>query len=102
MEIYASPMKTFLLFFALIISASLHAQLPFTLKGQVSNLKDGDRIFLAYNVEGKDHFDSAIVSNERFSFTGSLRFPVSAALYLHKNPYVNKPARGEQMDYFRF
>lgn len=95
-------MKTFILFFSFITTVSLQAQHPFTLKGRVSNLNNGDKIFLTYNVEGKDQYDSAIVSNGRFTFNGNLQFPVSASLYLHKNPYVNKPARGEKMDYFRF
>ena len=95
-------MKTFFLFFSFIITVSLQAQHPFTLKGRVSNLKNGDKVFLTYNVEGKDQYDSAIVSNGQFTFNGNLPFPVSASLYLHKNPYVNKPARGEKMDFFRF
>ncbi len=37
-----------------------------------------------------------------FLFTGDLEFPVFAALYLHKNPYKTKLAKGESMDYYRF
>lgn len=95
-------MKTLFLFLAFLVSFTLHAQHPFTLKGKVDNLKNGDKIFLTYTSNDKDIFDSAMVKNGQFTFKGAVHFPVMAALYLHKNPYVNKLARGENIDYLRF
>lgn len=80
----------------------LFAQKNFELNGKVDALKNGDKIYLVYQLEDQQIADSTTVENGRFVFKGQLDFPVFSALYLHKNPYVQRPAKGEQMDYFRF
>lgn len=78
------------------------AQHTFVIDAKVDALKDGDKVFLVYTVADRQLADSVQVHNGSFVFRGRLQYPVLAALYLHKNPYVNKPARGEKMDYLRF
>lgn len=80
----------------------LFAQKNFELNGKVDALKNGDKIYLVYQLEDQQIADSATVENGRFVFKGQLDFPVLSSLFLHKNPYVQRPAKGEQMDYFRF
>jgi peroxiredoxin len=46
--------------------------------------------------------DSANVQNGSFHFTGAVAQPAQASLYLNKNPLVNKVAKGENLDIFRF
>ncbi|MBO9563894.1 MAG: AhpC/TSA family protein [Niastella sp.] len=82
---------------------SLPAQDGFTITGKVDALKNGDKVFLVYQVEDQQITDSALVqTGGRFVFKGKLDYPVYSGLFLHKNPYVDKLARGEHMDYFRW
>lgn len=84
--------------------------LPFFVRGQnayhingaILQLKDGAKIFLIYEIEGRSVVDSTVSQNGNFSFSGEVDYPISSSLYLNKNPYVNRPARNEQMDFFRF
>lgn len=80
----------------------LLAQGRFEIEGKVDSLKNGDKIYLVYQIEDLQKSDSAQVQNGRFAFKGKLEYPVYSTLYLHKNPYVNKLARSEKMDFFRF
>jgi len=89
----------FLLFFLQPILLS--AQHEYSIKGKVPGLKDGDKLYLVYPVADRQIADSTLVKGGDFSFSGKLDYPVYGAIYLHKNPYVNRPARGENMDYFR-
>lgn len=81
---------------------TLGAQGRFKIEVKVDALKNGDKIYLVYQVGDQHKTDSALVQNGQFAFEGKLAYPVSSSLFLHKNPYVNKPAPGERMDYFRF
>ncbi|MCF6405488.1 AhpC/TSA family protein [Chitinophaga filiformis] len=86
----------------LFIPSMLMAQNSFKVEGKVDALKTGDKIFLVYQLDDKQITDSAIVQDGRFVFTGKLEYPVYSSIFLHKNPYVYKLAKGETMDFFRF
>ncbi|MDM1295825.1 AhpC/TSA family protein [Sphingobacterium sp. N143] len=88
--------------FIFVVPFFVAAQQPYKIKGTVDQLKDGSKIFLIYEIEGKSVVDSTVSQDGNFLFSGRLAYPVSASLYLHKNPYVEKPAPEERMDYIRF
>lgn len=90
-----------LLLFICLHPLTLLAQGNFEIEGKVDSLKNGNRIYLVYQAEDQQLTDSAQVQNGTFHFKGKLAYPVYSTLYLHKNPYVNRPAPGEKMDYFR-
>lgn len=94
-------MKRWLLLFVLAQPLLLMAQANYKIKGQVAALKNGDKLFLVYQIDDRQISDSALVKDGSFSFNGKLDYPVYGAIYLHKNPYVSKLAKGEKMDYFR-
>ncbi|SEW51774.1 TlpA disulfide reductase family protein [Chitinophaga arvensicola] len=94
-------MRISLLVACLLLSHGLLAQDKFELTGKVDALKNGDRIYLVYQVEDKQITDSARVEKGRFIFKHQLAYPVYAALYLNKNPYINKLAPHETVDYAR-
>jgi thiol-disulfide isomerase/thioredoxin len=85
-----------------LISFSISAQQQYTIQASAGKLRNGDKVFLVYQSDNQQHDDSTTVMDGRFSFSGNLEFPVFAALYLHKNPYKTRLARGERMDYLRF
>jgi hypothetical protein len=74
----------------------------YQINGEIPQLKDGSKVFLIYEIEGKSVVDSTFSRGGNFSFFGMVDYPVSSSLYLNKNPYVNRPTRNEQMDFFRF
>ena len=78
------------------------AQTHYFITGKVDQLKDGSKLFLVYNSDGVSFVDSTETKGGNFSFRGQLAYPVYSALYLHKNPYVNKLQPGEKLDYLRF
>ncbi|WP_420154683.1 redoxin domain-containing protein [Siphonobacter sp.] len=80
----------------------LNAQSTFRLNGKVDALKNGDTVFLIYEKGNQQIVDSTRVQDGRFTFQGTVKYPVLSALYLHKNPYQTKLAAGEKMDYLRF
>ncbi|WP_282636079.1 TlpA disulfide reductase family protein [Sphingobacterium thalpophilum] len=85
-----------------IIPVVACAQRSYTIRGEVNKLKNGSKIFLIYEIDGNSVVDSTVSAGGQFSFSGRIGYPVSSTLYLHKNPYVEKLAPKEQMDYFRF
>lgn len=95
-------MRIFLLAITCLQSFFAAAQENFNISGKVDSLKNGSKIYLVYQVEDQQIADSATVLNGSFTFAGRLKYPVFCYLYLHKNPYVNRPAKGEVMDYFSF
>ncbi len=95
-------MKALLILILGLISFSISAQQQYTIQAAVDKLRNGDKVFLVYQSDNQQHDDSTTVMDGRFSFSGKLEFPVFAALYLHKNPYKTRLARGERMDYLRF
>lgn len=82
---------------ALLPFAAL-AQKPYTLNGNVKNLKAGDKVYLVYNAAGANVTDSAMVTNGSFMFKGTLDKPVRGNLFLNTNPYVNRPEKGAVLD----
>ncbi|GAB3262248.1 TlpA disulfide reductase family protein [Larkinella harenae] len=95
-------MKNFLTILALFVSTLSVAQSNFAIQGKVDRLKNGDKVFLVYQVEDRQISDSVTVQDGRFAFSGSLQYPVFSALFLNKNPYVNRPRNGENLDFLRF
>lgn len=95
-------MKKIIFQIAFLLPLIAAAQSRYTINGNVGQLKDGSKVFLVYQVDGKQIADSTVARNGQFSFTGDLTYPVFSTLYLHKNPYVSRLERGEQMDFFRF
>ncbi len=91
-------MKKILLSAICLLPLSLMAQQPFTIKGDVKALKTGDKIFLSYVESGQRKTDSAVVTNGAFEFKGTVKAPTNGSLFLNKNPYVNRPAKGEILD----
>ncbi|MFD2597943.1 redoxin domain-containing protein [Sphingobacterium corticis] len=74
----------------------------YKIEGHFSKIKDGSRIYLIYNLDEATVTDSAFVHDGRFTFEGNIEYPVLAAMYLHKNPYVEKIDKGEVIDHVRF
>ncbi len=66
--------------------------------GEIGSLKDGDTLYLIYQVGDKQITDSAIVKASKFRFQGVLENPVTASIYLNRNPYVKRMQPGETMD----
>lgn len=95
-------MRTVLLFIICLYPFILPAQNNFEIAGKIDSLKDGDKIYLVYAVGDQQKTDSVQVQRGRFVFKGTVKYPVYSTLFLHKNPYVNRPAPGEKMDYFKF
>lgn len=95
-------MRIFILVITFLQSCFAAGQDNFSISGKVDSLKNGYKIYLVYQVEDQQIADSTTIVNGNFTFAGKLKYPVFSALYLHKNPYVNRPAKGEAMDYFRF
>lgn len=91
-----------LLVVALTLPFLVCGQNRYQINGTIPPLQDGAKVFLIYEIEGKSVVDSTFSRGGNFSFSGTVDYPVSSSLYLNKNPYVNRPARNEQMDFFRF
>lgn len=88
--------------FLLLFSATTgFAQKQFELTGNTS-IKDGSKIYLVYPQDDRQITDSILVQNGQFKFSGSLVYPVLSRVFLNKNPYVDKLAKGEKMDYLIF
>lgn len=85
-----------------LLPSLLFAQDNYQIFGKIDQLKDSSKIYLTYSNEGVSFVDSTISRQGHFTFSGPLDFPVYSAIYLHKNPYVDRPLANEQMDYFRF
>ena len=92
-----------LLVFALFLCPILtRAQQNFSINGKIDQLKNGDKVFLMYQVDDKQVADSTTVQQGNFEFKGTLQYPVRSLLCLHKNPYLAKPAKNEKYDFFKF
>ena len=92
-------MKKILLSAFALIPMALMAQNPFTLNGSVKGLKTGDKVYLVYPVAGKNVADSTTVTNGNFTFNGNITDIAQGNLFKNKNPYVNRPAQGEVLDF---
>lgn len=92
-------MKKILLSAMAILPLAALAQKPFTVNGNIKGLKTGDKVYLVYRADEKSITDSATVTNGAFNFKGTLTDPAAGNLFLNKNPYVNRPAKDEVLDY---
>jgi peroxiredoxin len=66
------PIKRSVLLLAALLPLSAYAQKPFTIAGDAKSFKNGDRIYLSYKENGKQHIDSTIVNNGSFAFKGTV------------------------------
>lgn len=85
-----------------LLPLSLMAQQNFNINGNVKGLKADDKVYLFYQVDGQTKTDSAIVQGGGFHFTGKVPQPSQATICLNKNLLVNRAAKGEIVDMFRF
>ena len=53
---------------------------PFFIKGNISGLKVGDKVFLYYNYNKKSVKDSFVLSDATFEFKGNIEIPVKATV----------------------
>lgn len=81
-------MKKILLSAALLLPFAVMAQQPFTIKGDIKNLKNGDKIYLVYAENGQRITDSTIVANGTFEFKGTATDPSGGNIFKKINPYV--------------
>jgi peroxiredoxin len=95
-------MKRICLIACCLLPAVLMAQGNFNINANVKALKNGDKIYLFYQVDGQTKTDSAIVQGGGFQFTGKVPQPSQATICLNKNLLVNRAAKGEVVDMFRF
>ena len=84
-----------LLALAAVPFASL-PQTPFKLKGKVSGIGNGEKIFLSYVVDRKNTVDSTTLYNGQFLFEGQVKNPTRANLY--RKPKV----KGKKSDALAF
>lgn len=94
--------KNAYIFLLLIIPFLSKAQDSFKIEGKINGLASGKLVYLIYDAADKQIKDSTLVRDGHFAFEGKIDFPVYAALFLNKNPYVTKAAKGETIDSFRF
>ena len=92
-------MKKLLISAMALLPLAALAQKPYTVNGNVKNLKTGDKVYLIYNAAGNNVTDSATVTDGNFMFKGTLDKPVRGNLFLNTNPYVNRPAQGVVLDF---
>ncbi|HEX8019727.1 TlpA disulfide reductase family protein [Mucilaginibacter sp.] len=95
-------MKKILLLMLGLMPLVLMAQNNFTVNGNVKKLKNGDKIFLFYQLDDQQKSDSVTVQNSNFSFAGNVPHGVQATICLNKNPLVNRTAPGEKLDFLHF
>ncbi len=75
-------MKNYLLAAALLPIAAL-AQDGFTVKGQIGHLNAPAVVYLRYSNDGSPVTDSAILSNGKFRFSGTIANPTKASLMVN-------------------
>ncbi len=95
-------MKKICLFIYFLVPISLMAQGVFTINGKVKGLKNGDKIYLVYQLDNQTRSDSAGVKKGGFSFSGNIPHPIRATICLNKNILVNRAKQGESLDVFYF
>jgi peroxiredoxin len=65
------------------------SQQPFTITGNGKAFKNGDKIYLAYKVDGVVKADSTLVVNSIFDFKGNITNRVLGHLYKNENPFTS-------------
>ncbi|RZJ79738.1 MAG: AhpC/TSA family protein [Flavobacterium sp.] len=94
-------MKKILLSAFCLLPLGLLAQKPFSVKGDIKNLKTGDKVYLAYINNGSRVIDSVLANNGSFEFKGEVNDPSTANVFRNVNPY-QKGANTKFMDYASF
>lgn len=94
-------MKKIILSAICLLPLGLMAQKPFSVKGDIKNLKTGDKIYLAYVTNGSRVIDSVVANNGSFEFKGEVNDPSAANVFRNVNPY-QKGANTKFMDYASF
>ncbi len=89
-------------YFLILFPVSIFSQTPYSITTTESQLKDGSKVYLVYTEGDRRITDSTLVQSGKFKFEGSLKYPVISRMFLHKNPYVVKLNKGEQIDYLMF
>ena len=79
-------MKSTLLLGLFLFPFYCFSQKHFTIQGNGSGLKDGDKIFLQYKIDKGVVNDSVVVANGTFNFKGKIKGIVRASLYRNQNP----------------
>jgi thiol-disulfide isomerase/thioredoxin len=82
------PIKKCVLLVAALLPLLAFAQKPFSITGDVKPFKNGDRIFLSYKENGKQHLDSTIVNNGSFKFTGQINNLGIGYICRNDNPLI--------------
>lgn len=77
-------------------------QETYRIEANVDELKDNSKVFLVYKVDDQQLTDSTFTENGRFSFEGTLTYPVLAQLFLNHNPYVESDKNNAQLDALNF
>lgn len=96
-------MKKILTILLSVAALGAAAQTPgFTVNGHIGNL-DGQKVYLSYMTEGKDHTDSTTLVNGEFHFKGSMNPYSSVRMALdHKGVGREIATHGGDVIYFHF
>lgn len=74
-------MKRIMFLAALLVSGSLQAQKQFSIKGDVSKVKEPIyKVYLSYYSNGKSTTDSSLIADGKYAFKGSVTDPVMVTL----------------------
>jgi hypothetical protein len=94
-------MKKIILMLMAAIPAAVFAQAPadnFTLKTKIGTIGAPAKVYLGYQVAGKNIIDSSAIINGEANFRGHLNSPVSATIVIDaKGTGLNKLARGSDL-----
>jgi thiol-disulfide isomerase/thioredoxin len=87
-------MKKYLFPLLLILPALCVAQQKYTVKGEGRAFKNGYKVYLAYAVNKGYRYDSTVVANNSFEFSGSVPVITQVTLYTNENPAVIEESHG--------
>ncbi len=76
----------FLGFLRFLSAGVVYGQASFTVIGSAGELMEGDTLYLFYPDKGAYVLEKTIAVGRKFSFTGSVKEPVKASIYLNENP----------------
>ena len=76
----------------LLLPAFVHAQDAYTIKGKVGAHNEPVKAYLMYAAEGKRVTDSVVLKNGEFTFSGTVKSPVSATVALSYGPSAPRAA----------
>lgn len=76
-----------LLYLILLWPIFSFSQSTFTVKGDVRELKDGDKLYLSYRLNDVLHKDSTVARNGSFQFSGKTNSIAMASISARENPF---------------